>query len=80
MTCAFSFCFGQADKLPASSLTCQIIAEGTNLTLTGQPDGVMATRTEILNLYPTKVRQEAKKKILQWINIAFVDSSQLEDP
>ncbi|KAF1801072.1 hypothetical protein V8B55DRAFT_1530031 [Mucor lusitanicus] len=60
MTCAFSFCFGQADKLPASSLTCQIIAEGTNLTLTGQPDGVMATRTEILNLYPTKIHLNLK--------------------
>lgn len=62
MTCAFSFCFGQADKLPASSLTCQITVEGTNLTLTGQQDNVMATRTEILNLYPTKVRLELTKK------------------
>jgi hypothetical protein len=54
MTCAFSFCFGQVDKLP-TSLTCQIIVEGPNLTLSGQQDNVMATRTEILNLYPTKV-------------------------
>lgn len=60
MTCAFSFCFGQADKLPAS-LTCQILLEGTNLTLTGQQDNVMATRTEILNLYPTKVINTSKK-------------------
>lgn len=54
MTCAFSFYFGQVDTLP-TSLTCQISVEGTNITLTGQKDNVMATRTELLNLYPTKV-------------------------
>lgn len=68
MTCAFSFCFGQIDKLP-TCLTCQITVEGSNLTLTGQQDNVMATRTEILNSYPTKVnkasthaRTQQKKK------------------
>ncbi|KAI8644908.1 hypothetical protein BD408DRAFT_362478 [Parasitella parasitica] len=59
MTCAFSFCFGQADKLPAS-LTCQIVVEGTNLTLTGPQENVMASRTEILNLYPTKTHLNLK--------------------
>lgn len=54
MTSAFSFCYGQVDALP-TSLNCQIIVEGTNLTLLGQPENVMATRAEILNLYPTKV-------------------------
>ncbi|CEP16842.1 hypothetical protein [Parasitella parasitica] len=59
MTCAFSFCFGQTDRLPAS-LTCQIVVEGTNLTLTGPQENVMATRTEILNLYPTKTHLNLK--------------------
>jgi hypothetical protein len=57
MTCAFSFCFGQVDRLP-TALTCQITVEGSNLTLTGQQDNVMATRTEILNSYPTKVKPQ----------------------
>ncbi|KAI8083823.1 hypothetical protein BDF21DRAFT_416700 [Thamnidium elegans] len=59
MTCAFSFCFGQVDKLP-TSLSCQITVEGSNLTLTGQQDNVMATRTEILNSYPTKIHLNLK--------------------
>ncbi|CEG62961.1 hypothetical protein RMATCC62417_00185 [Rhizopus microsporus] len=59
MTCAFSFYFGQVDTLP-TSLTCQISVEGTNITLTGQKDNVMATRTELLNLYPTKIHLNIK--------------------
>ncbi|KAI8363815.1 hypothetical protein EDC96DRAFT_212166 [Choanephora cucurbitarum] len=59
MTCAFSFCFGQTDKLP-TSLTCQITAEGSNLTIAGQEENVMATRTEIMNLYPSKIHLNLK--------------------
>lgn len=59
MTCAFSFCFGQVDRLP-TTLSCQINVEGSNLTLTGQQDNVMATRTEILNSYPTKIHLNLK--------------------
>jgi hypothetical protein len=55
MTSAFSFCYGQVDNLP-TPLNCQIIVETTNLTLLGQPENVMATRAEILNLFPTKVQ------------------------
>jgi hypothetical protein len=54
MTCAFSFCYGQLDKIPPS-LSCQINVDGNNLTLTGQYDNVMTTRAELLNSYPTKV-------------------------
>ncbi|KAG0744710.1 hypothetical protein G6F57_000072 [Rhizopus arrhizus] len=59
MTCAFSFYFGQVNTLP-TSLTCQITVEGTNLTLTGQKEDVMATRTELLNLYPTQIHLNIK--------------------
>ncbi|KAI8989337.1 hypothetical protein BDB01DRAFT_781420 [Pilobolus umbonatus] len=53
MTSAYSFCFGQLNNVPFSS-TCQIIIDGTNLTLIGKEENVMTTRAEIMNSYPIK--------------------------
>ncbi|KAI8987276.1 hypothetical protein BDF20DRAFT_849164 [Mycotypha africana] len=59
MTCAISFCYGKTEKLP-KPLTCQLLVEGTNLTLTGHFENVMATRTEILHSYPVKTQFNLK--------------------